>query len=299
MQEIFIDFQKYSSLKIGTKLPVKVFDIADVGAYFSNKDSKITSKKITFFENTTLQFSTPLTHTKRTFLELDSKQWHIIGKANNLLVSPNAKNLAILGDSFKYIALNEDCVEMGASVSSLQAFLFFKKHDLSGLEFLKNLPGNIGALCNMNAGMKQYEIAQILQSLNINGEWIDAKKAGLLYRTRKSSGVIFAARFHKIPGFRYDLLPLFTQMRSTHPHDPSCGSCFKNPPNDYAGRLLELAGMKGFYINNMGFSDKHANFLVNLGGARFEDAIEVIELARQKVYEISGMRLECEVQICE
>ncbi len=299
MQEILIDFQKYSSLKIGTKLPVKVFDIADFGAYFSNKDSKITNKKITFFKNTTLQFNTPLTRTERTFLELDSMQWRIIGKANNLLVSPNAKNLGLLGDSFNYIALNENCIEMGASVSSLQAFLFFKKHDLSGLEFLKNLPGNIGALCNMNAGMKQYEIAQILQSLNINGEWIDVEKAGLLYRTRESDGVIFAARFHKIQGFRHDLLPLFTQMRSTHPHEPSCGSCFKNPPNDYAGRLLELAGMKGFHINNVGFSDKHANFLVNLGEARFEDAIEVIELARQRVYEISGIRLECEVQICE
>ena len=57
--------------------------------------------------------------------------------------------------------------------------------------------------------------------------------------------------------------------------------------------------MKGFYINNVGFSDKHANFLVNLGKAEFKDAIEVIELARQKVYETSGIRLECEVQICE
>lgn len=306
MQEILIDFQKYSSLKIGTKLYVKVFDIVDVGAYFSKKDSKDlikfkaqTNKKITLYENTTLQFNKPLTHTKRTFLEKDSKQWRIIGKANNLLVSPNAKNLAILGNSFNYIALNESCIEMGASVSSLQAFLFFKKHDLSGLEFLKNLPGNIGALCNMNAGMKKYEIAQIIQSLNINGEWIDIKDAKLLYRTRDSSGVIFAVRFYKIKGFRHNLLQLFTQMRNTHPHEPSCGSCFKNPPNDYAGRLLELAGMKGFFINNVGFSDKHANFLVNLDRARFEDAIKVIELAKQKVYDISGIRLECEVQICK
>ena len=92
----------------------------------------------------------------------------------------------------------------------------------------------------MNAGMKQYEIAQILQSLNINGEWIDVEKAGLLYRTRGERWRDICGRFHKIPGFRYDLLPLFTQMRSTHPHDPSCGSCFKICLNDYAGRLLEI-----------------------------------------------------------
>lgn len=306
MQDILIDFQKYSSLKIGTKLFVKVFDITDIGAYFYHQDSKNlvecniqASKKPILYKNTTLNCDIPLTYTTRSLLEKDSTQWRIIGKANNVLVSPNAKNLAILGDSFNYIALNDDCIEMGASVSSLQAFLFFKKHDLSGLEFLKNLPGNIGALCNMNAGMKQYEIAETLQSLNINGRWVEVKEAKLLYRNRESGGVIFAARFHKIKGFRHDLLPLFTQMRNTHPHEPSCGSCFKNPPNDYAGRLLELAGMKGYFINNIGFSNKHANFLVNLGGASYDDAIKVINLARKKVYETSGIQLECEVQICE
>ncbi len=303
MQEIFIDFQKYSSIKIGTKLPVKIFEINDIGAYFTHtspQDNHITaSKKPTIYKHATLAFHTPLPHTPNAFLQKDSMMWRIIGKANNLLVAPNAKNLAILGDSFNYIALNNDYIEMGASVTSLQAFLFFKQHNIMGFEFLKNLPGNIGALCNMNAGMKHYEMIQGLQSININGQWIDSKDAGLRYRKRESGGVIFAARFHKIYGFRNELLPLFTQMRQTHPKVPSCGSCFKNPPNDYAGRLLEVAGMKGFYVNNVGFSHQHANFLVNLGGATYNDAIQVIKIAKQKVYEISGVLLECEVQICE
>lgn len=310
MQEIIIDFQKYSSLNIGCKLPVMVFEAADVGAYFINQDSQNLikqdmqiAKKPTIYTNTILKFNKTLPHTNNAYLRLesalDSMQWRIIGKANNLLVSPNARNLAILGDSFNYISCNEDYIEIGASVNSLQAFLFFKKNNLCGLEFLKNLPGNIGALCNMNAGMKQYEMSQSLKSLNINGEWIDLEQAKLLYRKRDSGGVIFAARFHKKLGFRYDLLPLFSQMRKTHPKDPSCGSCFKNPTNDYAGRLLELAGMKGYFINNVGFSMQHANFLVNRGGAIYEDALRVIELAKEKVYNASGIRLECEVQICK
>lgn len=304
MQEIIIDFQKYSSLKIGAKLPIKVFEMNDFGAYLTNQNSQNLeqdmqiAKKPIVYTNTTLSFNIPLPPTNNAYLQLDSTQYRIIGRANNLLVSPNANNLAILGDSFNYIACNADYIEIGASVNSLQAFLFFKKNNFFGLEFLKNLPGNIGALCNMNAGMKQYEMSQSLQSLNINGEWIDLEKAKLLYRKRDSGGVIFAARFHKKLGFRYDLLPLFSQMRKTHPKDPSCGSCFKNPPNDYAGRLLELAGMKGYFINNVGFSMQHANFLINRGGATYKDALNVIEFAKQKVYDMSGIRLECEVQIC-
>ena len=307
MQEIIIDFQKYSSINIGGKLPVKVFDVADVGAYFINQKSQNLKQEIkvikpTLYTNTTLSFNKSLPDTNNAYLKLDikdSKQWHIIGKANNLLVHPNANNLAILGNSFNYISNNETYIEIGASVNSLQAFLFFKKNNFSGLEFLKNLPGNIGALCNMNAGMKQYEMSQSLQSLNINGTWIDLDNARLLYRKRDSGGVIFAARFHKKLGFRHELLPIFSQMRKTHPKEPSCGSCFKNPQNDYAGRLLEMAGMKGYFINNVGFSNQHANFLINHGKATYEDAIKVIELAKQKVYDISGIRLECEVQICK
>ena len=116
--------------------------------------------------------------------------------------------------------------------------------------------------------------------------------------------MIFAARFYKRAGFRHSLLEAFKAMRATHPHTPSCGSCFKNPPNDYAGRLLEEAGMKGFYIDGVGFSEKHANFLVNISkkdskNPSFENAIKVINLAKKRVLEKSGVRLECEVKICE
>lgn len=376
MQEIVIDFKKYSSIKIGAKLPVKVFETDDVGAHFEslkspeipeikknyensesikrntnarniavtenfenlknlvnhknttnsenfvndkilkdevlqnpkqqNKDQTphkdMQTKKPKIYENTSLVFDKILMPTENAFLQLDSKlatKWRIVGKGNNILVSPHAKNLAILGNSFNYISCNQDSIEIGSSVNSLQAFLFFKRNNFCGLEFLKDLPGNIGALCNMNAGMKQYEMSQSLQSLNINGEWVGLQKAKLLYRKRNSGGVIFAARFHKKDGFRHDLLGVFSQMRKTHPKEPSCGSCFKNPPNDYAGRLLEMAGMKGFMINQVGFSHLHANFLVNHGEATYEDALKVIELAKQKVYDLSGVWLECEVQICK
>ncbi len=301
MQETIIDFSKYSSIKIGSKIPITILQTLDFNASLNNKENTDNSfnKKPIILHNIGINFKDKIHTTKQSYIELDSINFRIIGKANNLLVSPNAKNLAILGNSFNYISLFKDYIEMGASVSSIQAFLFFKQNDLMGLEFLQSLPGNIGALCNMNAGMKQYEISQSIISLNINGEWINIKDAKLSYRNRDSIGVIFAVRFHKIKGFRHELLDIFKQMRITHPIIPSCGSCFKNPPNNYAGKLLEEVGLKGFFINNVGFSDKHANFLVNLGNACFDDAIKVISMAKQRVYELSGINLECEVKICE
>ncbi|RDU67161.1 UDP-N-acetylenolpyruvoylglucosamine reductase [Helicobacter didelphidarum] len=266
--------------------------------------SNIKQTNTIFLSNKTITFDTTLQSNKTSYINFNSQEFHIIGKANNLLVSPQAQNLALLGKSFNYISILPDCIEMGASVGSLQAFLFFKQHNLLGLEFIKNLPGNIGALCNMNAGMKQYEMSNILKSLNINGEWIDIQKAKLHYRGRDSQGIILAARFEKQTGFRHELLETFSQMRKTHPKDPSCGSCFKNPPNDFAGRLLEKAQMKGYSINGVAFSQKHANFLVNIGiknGTKpsFEDACHLIKKAKEAVHNISGITLECEVQICK
>lgn len=229
------------------------------------------------------------------------KQLKILGFGFNLLVSPKAKNLAILGDSFDYIKDLGEKVEIGGSTSSAKIFRYFKEHNLAGLEFLRALPGSLGGLVKMNAGMKAYEIKNILDSVCIDGEWIEAKDLELGYRTTNISGVIFGARFHKINGFREELLESFSQMRKTHPHLPSCGSCFKNPEGDYAGRLLEVVGMKGYFINGVGFSEQHANFLVNKnrGVADFDSALEVIQVAEKKVFDEFGIKLQKEVIIVE
>lgn len=314
MQEITLDFSKYSSIKIGGINPIKIIEFSDINATLQpckalqslsslattlqNNIESLNSKP-RIYHNYTLHCNAVVQSQAISCLTLDSHSLRIIGGANNLLVSPHALNLAVLGLDFNYISVHADYIEMGGSVKSLHAFLFFKQNDFAGLEFLKNLPGNIGALCNMNAGMKKYEMSEILMSLNINGEWIEKEKLGLCYRGRDSNGVIFAARFHKKQGFRYELLEVFQHMRSSHPSNPSCGSCFKNPKNDYAGRLLEISGLKGYFYNGVGFSEKHANFLVNKGGATFQDALYIIELAKHEVYKQSGIKLECEVKICD
>jgi len=78
---------------------------------------------------------------------------------------------------------------------------------------------------------------------------------------------------------------------------PSAGSVFKNPPNDYAGRLIEAAGLKGVRVGGAMISEKHANFIVNTGGAKAEDILALMELAREKVRRQSGVELEAEIRV--
>ena len=109
-------------------------------------------------------------------------------------------------------------------------------------------------------------------------------------------------RFKKESGFNHDLVELFTTMRQNQPKEPSFGSCFKNPKGDFAGRLIEAVGLKGVRFGknkSLCFSEKHANFLVNLGDSTFEEAVELIELARERVRSVYGIALENEVQILQ
>lgn len=230
---------------------------------------------------------------------LEKTEKVIIGGGNNLLISPRASNLVMLGREFDYLEDLGDLIEVGGAVSSGRIYNFFKKCNLGGLEFLRGLPGRLGGLVRMNAGMKSYEMKDILHSVWIDGEWQEAKDLSLSYRDSGIRGIIYGARFYKQEGFREQLVPEFEKMRETHPHLPSCGSCFKNPQGDFAGRLLESVGLKGYQIGGVGLSEKHANFLVNLGGGKFEEALELIALAQKRVWEEYGIKLEKEVVVVE
>jgi UDP-N-acetylmuramate dehydrogenase len=91
---------------------------------------------------------------------------------------------------------------------------------------------------------------------------------------------------------------LILKRNETQPLElPNSGSMFKNPPNTFAARLIEQAGLKGKRIGNAQISEKHANFIVNLGGAKAADIVQLLELARRTVYQNSGIQLELEVRL--
>ncbi|WP_120944023.1 UDP-N-acetylmuramate dehydrogenase [Helicobacter labacensis] len=221
----------------------------------------------------------------------------MVGLANNLLVSPHAQNLAILDRCFDYIEDRGSFVEVGAKTSAQTLFKYFRDHNLGGLEFLGALPGSVGGLLKMNAGMKAYQMSGVVLQANINGAWLDSQALGLSYRFSAFEGVVFGARLQKKHGFRESIFQECKRMRACHPKKPSFGSCFKNPPGDFAGRLLEAVGLRGFNLGRVGFSSAHANFLINLGGAHFEEALELIALAKERVFKAFGILLQEEVCI--
>ena len=252
-----IDFSKYSSIKVGQEVEVLMLE----------KDDTPPSDR------------------------------YLIGGANNILISPNPPQLMMLSKDFATITEEGDMLEIGAAMPTGRILSYAKKHNIAGFEFCSKLPGTLGGMLAMNAGVKDYEVFNILDSVEIDGVWVNKEDIPHGYRFANLDGVATAARFKKKEGFSQTLLDTLLNMRSNQPSTPSAGSAFKNPEGDYAGRLIEEVGLKGLQKGGMQWSEMHANFLVNVGGGTFEEAKYLIELAKEEVLKHCGVTLKEEVKI--
>jgi UDP-N-acetylmuramate dehydrogenase len=222
---------------------------------------------------------------------------YLIGGANNLLVSPTPPPLMMLDKAYAYFKEEEGFLEIGAATPTGRIVSYAKKHNITGFEFCAKLPGTLGGMLAMNAGVKSYEIFNILHSIQIDGEWIDKNRIEHGYRFSRLGGVATAARFTIRQGFDRPLLQSLLSLRDNQPHDPSAGSAFKNPEGDHAGRLIEAVGLKGYRRGGMEWSEVHANFLVNLGGGTFEEALFLLRLAKERVFHQYGITLQEEIKL--
>ncbi|RXJ55409.1 UDP-N-acetylmuramate dehydrogenase [Candidatus Marinarcus aquaticus] len=227
----------------------------------------------------------------------DYSQHQIIGRANNLLISSKPHNFAVLGDAFDYIKQENDKLYVGCATSSGKLLTYTKKHDIAHLEFLAKLPGNLGGLVKMNAGLKSFEVFNYIHSIKTKEGYIKKEDIEYSYRHTKIESIVYEVVFNIEKGFSKQRLDEFIKMRDNQPHTPSAGSCFKNPQGDFAGRLIEAVGLKGFEKGDMSFSNQHANFLVNNGKGTFEEALFLIQLAQQRVKEQFDIELETEITI--
>ena len=252
-----IDFSKYSSIKVGQETEVLMLE----------KDDTIPNDR------------------------------YLIGAANNLLISPNPPPLMMLSKDFSNIEKEDDMLIIGSAMPTGRIISYAKKYDISGFEFCSKLPGTLGGMLAMNAGVKSYEIFNILHSVEINGKWIKKENIEHGYRFAKLGGIATAAKFKIVKGFDQKLLNELLTLRSNQPHDPSAGSAFKNPNGDYAGRLIEAVGLKGYRKGDMAWSEVHSNFLVNLGSGTFDDAKYLIDLAKQRVLQEFEIELKEEIKI--
>jgi len=227
----------------------------------------------------------------------DYSQYTIIGGANNLLLSSTPPKLALLGKEFDYIKHENNTLIVGAATSSGKLLTYCRNKNIANFELLAKLPGKMGGLVKMNAGLKQWEIFNHLISIKTQDGVILKKDIEHSYRHTKIDGIIYEIVFEIHDGFDKEQLKVFNKMRDNQPNLPSAGSCFKNPQNNSAGYLIQNVGLKGYTIGKMTFSSEHANFLVNMGGGTFEEAMELINLAKKKVKEKFNIELKEEIII--
>ena len=225
----------------------------------------------------------------------DYDEYFIIGRANNLLIGSCEHKLAILSKEFDYIKEKEGLLYVGAATKSSKLFNYTKRYDLGGVEFLASLPGNLGGICKMNAGLKEWEIFDYIVNIKTKDGYIDKKDINFGYRYSDISTTIFEVVLSLQKGFCRQKLEMFNSLRANQPSGKSAGSCFKNPSGDYAGRLIEAVGLKGYRIGDIGFSSQHANFLINYGNANYSDAIAIIKEAKKRVFDSFGISLQEEI----
>jgi UDP-N-acetylmuramate dehydrogenase len=184
---------------------------------------------------------------------------------------------------------------------------FCIQNELAGVEMLAGIPGTIGGAVAMNAGAHGGEIADHLMEVEIihNGivQRIQKDEESFSYRrSRFSDDIVLGASFQlkrgdkeKLSAIRRELI---LKRNETQPLEyPNLGSMFKNPPNTFAAKLIEQAGLKGKCVGDAQVSEKHANFIINLGNAKAADIVKLIDLIKRTVYQNSGVKLELEVKM--
>ena len=180
---------------------------------------------------------------------------------------------------------------------------------LKGLEFATGIPGTVGGAVYMNAGAYDDETKDVLRWADVfrGGEVVRMSDSDLELSYRRSvlhdhpGWVVLRAGYTLAPGDPEELKARIKEFRAQRmngsPNRPSCGSTFKRPPGDFPGRVIEAAGLKGTRVGQIEVSPVHANYFVNLGGGKAEEALELIELVRRKVRERLGIELEPEVRV--
>ena len=236
----------------------------------------------------------------------------LVGNGSNLLVRDKGiRGLVIkLSNSFSSITVDGNVLTFGSGISLAMASKKAASLSLSGMEFAVGIPGTIGGAVYMNAGAYDGEMAKVVTSVRVmdrEGKISELKASELAFAYRhtalQNSGLIVTSVTVSLqPGEEESIkakMDDFSQRRiSKQPLElPSAGSMFKRPPGYFAGTLIEQTGLKGYTVGGAQVSQKHAGFVVNVGGATAKDVLQLISDVQSKVFAAHGVRLEPEVLV--
>lgn len=238
-----------------------------------------------------------------------------LGGGTNLLVSDRGVRGAVLklGKPFDFVECDMHAagasLRVGAAVPFKRLVSQTIEATLAGLEFAEGIPGTVGGGLLMNAGAFGGEIGSVVKAIEVVTEAGDAvtlarDELGFSYRrlTLPTRAVVTAIQMRLALGERATLLAKVADAKARRDRHqprgyPNAGSIFKNPTGEHAGRLLEAAGLKGARLGGAMMSERHANFIVNAGGACAADVVDLMRFATRAVHDRFGVRLEPEVRL--
>ena len=237
----------------------------------------------------------------------------IIGNGTNILADDSKPlDIAVIKTTGISAAelTGESEITAGAGISLMKLAQFAYEHGLAGLEFTYGIPGTLGGAASMNAGAYGGEMSDVIYSTNAFAKGsglyaITGDEHDFSYRHSRfsdKSDIVLSAVIRLQKGeeknIKAKMDELIGRRRESQPLDiPSAGSTFKRPKDGYAASLIERAGLKGFTIGGAQVSQKHSGFIVNTGGATYEDVIAIIEHVKETVYKRFGIELEPEIKI--
>ena len=236
---------------------------------------------------------------------------YVIGNGSNLLVRDGGIRglVIVLGDEYAQVCVDGDRIYAQAGVRLSRIAAVAQENGLAGLEFAGGIPGTLGGGCMMNAGAYGGQLSDVLVSCQVllDGELksYSLEEMEMGYRTTmplKKGGVVLSAEFkltHDDPAAIAERMrDLAARRRDKQPLNlPSAGSTFKRPAGHFAGALIEGCGLKGHTIGGAQVSEKHAGFVVNIGGATAKDILDLIAYIQKTVKAEKGVDLEPEVRI--
>jgi UDP-N-acetylmuramate dehydrogenase len=241
------------------------------------------------------------------YAKLNKIRYIIIGKGSNCLFDDRGFNGLVIVNRVSEFSFENGLIEVSGGYSFSLLGIKASRLGYSGLEFASGIPGTVGGAIYMNAGALGRETKDPLlevEYLDENGSISKIQRVDLEFSYRYSSfqkreGVILSAKFkvQKDEKARERQKSHLDYRMKTQPYkDPSCGSVFRNPDGNYAGLLIEEAGLKGFELGGARVSDLHGNFIINKGFAKAEDVLELIALIKKNVAEKKGILLHTEVK---
>ena len=242
-------------------------------------------------------------------LQRERIPFFIVGKGSNILVSDDGIRGVVLHlePGLNSVGMDGGLVSAGAGIPMARFVDFCVQNGLKGVEMLAGITGTLGGGVWMNAGAYGGEVSDFLVDVEVMRDGtisrVGKDEAGFTYRHVSLEGaVVLGARFRLPPGDRAELMRarrdlLIRRNRAQPVNMPNSGSMFKNPPGNHAAKLIDEAGLKGTVRGGAGISTLHANFIVNHGGAKARDVVELLELARDTVRRRTGITLELEIKL--